>query len=121
VSKTADLAQMQAALQRVLGGGIHLPPGLDLPWPGPAGTAPAGPADSRPADAVLTPRQREVLGLLVDGLPNKSISRRLGLSGSTVKTHMEAIYRELGVHSRSQAVVAAARLGLHLPLADPPP
>lgn len=111
VPKTADLAQMQAALQRVLDGGIHLPPGLVLPVTMP---------DTRtPAESTLTARQRDVLGLLLDGLPNKTISRRLGLSASTVKTHMEAIYRQLGVNSRSQAVVAAARLGLHLPLDGP--
>jgi DNA-binding NarL/FixJ family response regulator len=120
VSKTADLAQMKAALRRVLEGGIHLPPGLELPDPEPTAEPSAGPISGAVVEAALTQRQREVLGLLVDGLPNKSISRRLGLSGSTVKTHMEAIYRHLGVHSRSQAVVAAARLGLHLPLAGPP-
>lgn len=112
VSKTADLAQMKAALQRVLDGGIHLPPGLVLP-----ATAPDTPTA---VDRTLTARQRDVLGLLLDGLPNKTISRRLGLSTSTVKTHMEAIYRQLGVNSRSQAVVVAARLGLHLPLDGPP-
>lgn len=112
VPKTADLGQMRSALQRVLDGGIHLPPGLALP-----------PATSRAGTAtepVLTARQRDVLGLLVDGLPNKTISRQLGLSASTVKTHMEAIYRQLGVNSRAQAVVVAARLGLHLPLDGPP-
>lgn len=113
VPKTAHLAQMQAALRVVLDGGIHLPAGLAPPNPAPA----AGPGD----EPLLTARQREVLGLLVDGLPNKTISRRLGLSGSTVKTHMEAIYRQLGVHSRAQAVVMAARLGLHLPLGESPP
>lgn len=114
VSKTADLAQMQAALRRVLDGGIHLPPGLVLPLTLTLNGA------ATPAEPTLTARQRDVLGLLVDGLPNKTISRQLGLSASTVKTHMEAIYRQLGVNSRAQAVVAAARLGLYLPLDRPP-
>lgn len=109
IPKTADLGQMQGALQRVLDGGICLPVGMGQP---------SGPAEPVP---VLTPRQREVLGLLVDGHPNKAISRRLGLSGSTVKTHLEAIFRALGVNSRAQAVVVAWRLGLCLPLAGAPP
>ena len=108
VPKTADLRQMQGALQRVLDGGIYLPPGVGLS----AGLPDAGPE--------LTPRQREVLGLLVDGHPNKTICRQLGLSSSTVKTHLEAIFRQLGVNSRAQAVMAAARLGLYLPIAAAP-
>ena len=69
----------------------------------------------------LTPRQRDVLGLLIDGHPNKTICRQLGLSPSTVKTHLEAIFRQLGVRSRTQAVLVASRLGLRLPLAGMPP
>jgi DNA-binding NarL/FixJ family response regulator len=61
----------------------------------------------------LTPRQRDVLSLLCDGLPNKLISRRLGISAATVKTHISSILAELGVMSRLQAVVMAQRLGLH--------
>jgi len=109
IPKTADLQQMRGALQRVLDGGIYLPPGVGMA---------AGPPDASPE---LTPRQREVLGLLVDGHANKTICRRLGLSSSTVKTHLEAIFRALGVSSRAQAVVVAARVGLCLPMAAAPP
>ena len=108
IPKTADLRQMQGALQRVLDGGICLPPGMGMA---------AGPADP---GALLTPRQRDVLGLLVDGHPNKTICRQLGLSGSTVKTHLEGIFRALGVNSRAQAVVVASRLGLRLPMTAAP-
>jgi DNA-binding NarL/FixJ family response regulator len=62
----------------------------------------------------MSPRQRDVLRLLVEGRTNKQICRELGLSESTVKTHLEAIFRKLGVVSRTQAVLAAARLGLRL-------
>ena len=55
-----------------------------------------------------------VLRLLVEGRSNKMIMRELDLSESTVKTHLQAIFRRLGVSSRTQAVVAAARLGLQL-------
>ena len=62
----------------------------------------------------LSPRQGDVLRLLIEGKPNKAICRDLGLSESTVKTHLAAIFRKLGANSRTQAVVAAARLGLRL-------
>ena len=57
--------------------------------------------------AGLTPRQREVLGQLARGLPNKRIARELGLSESTVKVHLLAIYRVLAVRNRTEAVIAA--------------
>ncbi len=60
-----------------------------------------------PTMAGLTPRQREVLGQLARGLPNKRIARELGLSESTVKVHLLAIYRVLAVRNRTEAVIAA--------------
>lgn len=65
-----------------------------------------------PHPARLTPRQREVLALLCEGLPNKLICRRLNISPGTVKAHISSIFRELGVGSRLQAVVAARARGL---------
>jgi DNA-binding CsgD family transcriptional regulator len=62
--------------------------------------------------AELTPRQRDVLRLLIEGKTNKLICRELELSESTVKTHLASIFRRLGASSRTQAVVAAARMGL---------
>lgn len=61
---------------------------------------------------VLTPRQLEVLALLCEGLPNKLISRRLGIASGTVKVHVVQVLRALDVGSRLQAVVAARNLGL---------
>jgi DNA-binding NarL/FixJ family response regulator len=60
----------------------------------------------------LTPRELDVLALLCEGLPNKLISRRLNISAATVKCHISRILDELGVSSRLQAVVVAARFGL---------
>jgi len=60
----------------------------------------------------LTPRELDVLALLCEGLPNKLISRRLNISAATVKCHISRILDELGVSSRLQAVVVAARSGL---------
>jgi two-component system nitrate/nitrite response regulator NarL len=62
----------------------------------------------------LTPRELEVLELLAEGLPNKVIARRLGISDHTVKFHVNAVLGKLGAQSRTEAVVRATRLGLIL-------
>jgi DNA-binding NarL/FixJ family response regulator len=59
--------------------------------------------------ANLSHREREVLALLVEGLPNKLIARRLEISEKTVKTHLTRIFRELGVTDRTQAALWAER------------
>jgi len=61
--------------------------------------------------AGLSEREREVLGLLVEGLPNKLIARRLGISEKTVKAHLTRIFRELDVTDRTQAALWAQRHG----------
>jgi DNA-binding NarL/FixJ family response regulator len=60
----------------------------------------------------LTPREREVLALLAQGLANKAIAERLGVSDRTAKFHVNAILGKLGARSRTEALVLAARLGL---------
>ena len=108
VPKTARGEALSRALQVTLEGGVYLPPS--------AAALPAAPADAvTPASLGLSPRQADVLRLLIDGHPNKSICRALDLSESTVKTHLAAVFRRLDVYSRTQAVVAAARLGLRFP------
>jgi len=62
----------------------------------------------------LTPRELDVLRLMAEGLPNKTIALRLGISEHTVKFHVNAILGKLGVASRTEAVVHATRLGLIL-------
>ena len=64
-----------------------------------------------PLDGV-SPREREVLGLLLEGLPNKLIAIRLGISEKTVKTHLTAVFRQIGVTDRVQAVLWAERQGV---------
>lgn len=61
---------------------------------------------------ILTQRQREVLLLLCEGLPNKLISRRLNISDATVKTHVASVLRSLNASTRLEAVILAFRLGL---------
>jgi two-component system, NarL family, nitrate/nitrite response regulator NarL len=60
----------------------------------------------------FTPREREVLALLSEGLSNRVIAERLGISRHTVKFHVNALLQKLGVDGRTEAVVRAARLGL---------
>jgi DNA-binding NarL/FixJ family response regulator len=60
----------------------------------------------------LSPREREVLGLLLEGMPNKLIARRLGISEKTVKSHLTGVFRAIGVTDRVQAVLWAERQGL---------
>jgi DNA-binding NarL/FixJ family response regulator len=60
----------------------------------------------------LTLREQEVLDLLAEGITNRGIAQRLGISPLTVKSHVDAILRKLGAQSRTDAVVRAARAGL---------
>ncbi|MEP6874805.1 MAG: response regulator transcription factor [Burkholderiales bacterium] len=111
IPKTLDSAGMLEALHLVMAGSVYLPPR----WlAGTQGVHAASPRTRDVADLGLSPRQGEVLRLLIEGRPNKSISRELEMSESTVKTHLAAIFRKLDANSRTQAVVAAARLGLRL-------
>jgi DNA-binding NarL/FixJ family response regulator len=110
--KTTRHGELLRALRLMMGGGVYLPASVLAMQPGPVSGTPAA-AES--VDALgLSPRQGDVLRLLIEGKPNKAICRDLGLSESTVKTHLAAIFRKLGASSRTQAVVAAARLGLRL-------
>ena len=69
------------------------------------------PPDAAVVDA-LTPREREVVALLVDGLSNKAIAARLGISDQTVKFHVAAVCAKLGAMNRTDAVRRAIRRGL---------
>lgn len=62
--------------------------------------------------AAFSAREREVLALLAEGLPNKLIARRLQISEKTVKAHLTRIFREIGVTDRTQAALWAERHGL---------
>jgi two-component system nitrate/nitrite response regulator NarL len=73
---------------------------------------PARPVEESPPQEELTPREIEVLRLLVEGLSNRAIASRLDISEHTVKYHVNAIMSKLNAQSRTEAVVRAARLGL---------
>jgi DNA-binding NarL/FixJ family response regulator len=73
--------------------------------------------DAPGAQAALRPREREVLGLVAEGLPNKQIARRLGISEKTVKAHLTRVFEAVGVTDRTAAALWAHRNGLGPPRA----
>jgi len=102
LSKASSMDEISDALVAVLGG-------RELPNNG-KWKLPDLPPSDQPAE--LTSRQIEILHLLCQGYSNKEIGLRLGVALVTVKTHVSAIFRALGVVNRTQAVLAARRLGL---------
>ncbi len=137
VPRTGSDADLHAALALVMSGGVFMPPSIlglaprlplpapvlapppalarALPGPPPASpsTLPDSPLRGPGVEALgLTPRQADVLSLLLRGLSNKLIARELGLSVETVKDHVAAVLRALGVSSRTQAVLAVGQITL---------
>jgi DNA-binding NarL/FixJ family response regulator len=140
VPKRTPIGELHAALALVLSGGVYIPQALlglmqlqALPAggsapaaaPAPAGSTvlqpmpdPSAPPPTTLADQPrlsmatlgLTPRQTDVLSLLLKGLPNKLIARELNVSVDTVKDHVAAVLRALGVSSRTQAVLVVSRM-----------
>lgn len=101
VPKSAGRSTLLAAVRLVLAGERYVPPLL------------LEPGDAAPAATLtgLTPRQLEVLGLLCQGHANREIGMALGMHEKTVKAHVSAIFKVLGVVNRSQAVEAARAAG----------
>ena len=130
VPKRSSTETLHEALNMVMSGGIYVPPmtmGSEAPAPLAKLEGDTVPSVLRvvreqaldsgfPSGAVrmselgLTPRQTEVLGLLLKGQPNKLIARELNLSVETVKDHVAAVLRTLGVASRTQAVLAVSQM-----------
>lgn len=103
IPKSETTAVMLSALRLILSGGIYVPPAL---------MQHGRPSSALPNGSGLTPRQRDVLQGLNEGHSNKEIGRRLQMSEATVKAHITAIFRALGVSNRLQAVRVADRLRL---------
>jgi DNA-binding NarL/FixJ family response regulator len=111
VPKSAPSDQFHAALALVLAGGVYLPPtSLSVGSPGTRAQQDAW----KRLGAHLTERQRQVLLGIVQGKPNKVIARDLGLSDTTVKSHVAHILDALVVSNRTEAVYALARAGLSM-------
>jgi DNA-binding NarL/FixJ family response regulator len=105
IPKTLGVDAMRRAISRILDGGVWTPPDVDLRAGSDAETA-----ELMTRMATLTPQQVRVLMMLSEGLLNKQIAYQLGVSEATVKAHVSAILQKLGVESRTQAVIAAAKI-----------
>jgi DNA-binding NarL/FixJ family response regulator len=119
VPKRASNETLTEALHVVMSGGIYVPPMTTMAGIGDESafeaqaTSPADTGMPKPqalAAFKLTPRQTDVLGLLLRGQSNKLIARELDLSVETVKDHVAAVLRALGVNSRTQAVLAVSQM-----------
>jgi DNA-binding NarL/FixJ family response regulator len=107
IPKSMNVDTIGAAIETVLAGNLWTPPDVDL----------SATEDKETADLVrrlgtLTPQQVRVLTMLSEGLLNKQIAYELGVSEATVKAHVSAILDKLGVDSRTQAVIVAAKIGV---------
>ena len=108
IPKSTPAATLLDALRLVLGGGVYVPPLLVRAVRPQATGGAAGAAESAsPED--LTQRQVDVLALLAQGKSNKAIARELDLSEKTVKAHVTAVFRALGVINRTQAALEARK------------
>ncbi|ABE61173.1 two component transcriptional regulator, LuxR family [Nitrobacter hamburgensis X14] len=105
IPKRLGVDALRTAILKVIEGDIWIPPDVDL-------SAAADPEMTRLRDRLvtLTPQQVRVLMMLSEGLLNKQIAYELGVSEATIKAHVSAILQKLGVDSRTQAVIAAARI-----------
>lgn len=108
LSRTASAEAIGAAVEAAAAGLVVLPP--DALAEVPQGTAARSVA---PLEALST-REAQILALLAEGLVNKQIAARLGISRHTVKTHLAALFHKLGVSTRAEAVAAGARAGVIL-------
>ena len=107
IPKSASLETMREALARVREGENWFP------------ETGSGPDEDLAKIASLTPAQRRILGQLSEGLLNKQIAYELDISEATVKAHITAIFRKLGVVNRTQAVLLAGKLDVDQAVADP--
>ncbi|OJU24982.1 MAG: DNA-binding response regulator [Nitrobacter sp. 62-13] len=105
IPKRLGIEALRPAILGVIKGDIWIPPDIDL-------SAAADPEMTRLRDRLvtLTPQQVRVLMMLSEGLLNKQIAYELGVSEATIKAHVSAILQKLGVESRTQAVIAAAKI-----------
>ncbi len=114
IPKSTSTSQIRAAIEAVFGGDVWLPAeALDD-----SVRRDADDIDFAARVASLTPQQFRVLMMLTEGLLNKQIAGELDVSEATVKAHVSAIFRKLGVRSRTQAAVAARRLEIEAESGD---
>jgi DNA-binding NarL/FixJ family response regulator len=105
IPKRFGVDTLRDAIMKVMDGDVWIPSDVDL-------SSVADPEMTRLRDRLvtLTPQQVRVLMMLSQGLLNKQIAYELGVSEATIKAHVSAILQKLGVESRTQAVIAAAKI-----------
>jgi DNA-binding NarL/FixJ family response regulator len=105
IPKRFGVDTLRDAILRIMDGDVWIPSDVDL-------SSAADPEMTRLRDRLvtLTPQQVRVLMMLSQGLLNKQIAYELGVSEATIKAHVSAILQKLGVESRTQAVIAAAKI-----------
>jgi len=108
VRRDVSGSSLQAAVVAVSAGMIVVDSEFDQARPG------LGQGPPLPQREPLTPREIEVLELVAQGLPNKAVAHRLGISDHTVKFHVNSVLTKLSAQSRTEAVVNATRLGIIL-------
>lgn len=110
IAKTAGAGDINNAIHLILAGEVYISPSLLIDK---SGSIQQGIRLPIPISShLLTPRQQQVMCLIAEGLPNKTIAECLKCSTGTVKLHVSAIFRALGVRNRTEAMQAAIRLGL---------
>jgi len=112
VTKADGLRDLAATIRRVLAGERVMTPAQERDAMGALGRMARRARESADVEAGLTPRERQVLEFLGEGLTIGQIASRLGISPRTVETHVAKLYRKLGVRTRVQAISRAATLGL---------
>jgi len=116
IPKSSSNEVMRNALRLVLAGSVYVPPELLGRGASEPPLETSARSDPRsPSDIGLTPRQAQILALIMEGQPNKRICRELDLAESTVKNQISAILKALDATSRTQAVLKATKLQLALP------
>ena len=110
--KPEGLRDIPAALAAVLAGDRVFAPDLEQTGVEELGRFARQARAGSGVGASLSPRERDILPLLAEGMTMRQIGRRLGISPRTVETHVSKLYRKLAVHTRLQAVARAASLGL---------
>ena len=108
--KSGNSDELLSAIRLILAGDVYLPPPLHPHTLTPSSGMLGAPGTDTPLPN-FTPRQEEVLQLLLDGYANKEIGKMLSLSDETVKNHVSALLRGFEVSNRTQAVMAASRFG----------
>ena len=111
ITKHASHGELLAAIRLIVAGGIYLPREAALTR-GVAGADARHPSSEAALLAQLSSRQREVLGYLLQGKPNKTISTEMDISPNTVKSHLSAIFRTLGARNRTEAVYVLNQAGV---------